>query len=297
MKNRFQSLCVGAAKTARLYALAALFGLSAFGLIASQAQTQTDPSKADTTYSVQRVYKAGDVDRYKISLRLVSNGPQTDGKDFVMSVNMLMKETIKAITPEGTVTTVDEFEQANSDINNQHFDMTTLMPKVTQSRDKAGHTDVKTEGGNPQVTPQGVKMAQTTSGFQAVFLPAKPVKVGDTWTADGSSLAADPTAKAIFTVKLESVETLNGVTILHLKAVADITGGKIPDAKMRDEVTLLVDAKTGKSIKMLSKTDGTAGGGKITAEMTINSAEASDKPETTPKTDPGAKKDTGDKKP
>src|SRR5579862_7235458 len=76
-----------------------------------------DVAKADQTYSVQRTYKAGDVDKYRLKVNTKMSGTQTGGADLDIRLNMLMKETTKSVAADGLITVVYEYLKSDAEFN------------------------------------------------------------------------------------------------------------------------------------------------------------------------------------
>ncbi len=254
-------------KLTAAFALTTLFGAGCLLTSLVPALARTADEKDDTAYTVKRVYKAGESDRYKISSKVNMNNPAAGG-DVEILTTMLVKETTKEAKDDGSIVSISEFESAGVTFNGMDIDITTMMPKVTTSRDKSGKIDVKTEGGNEQVTSQMGQMMKQMSSLSAVAFPTKAVKVGDSWDIDSSQFGTGiPSAKVKGKVTLVSADMVKGVKVLKFKTVSDVTGDM--DTKMHSEATTLVNAATGKPISMTNKTEGDAGGGKISVEMTM----------------------------
>ena len=245
-----------------------------------QAQTSTSP-QADQTYTLQRTFNAGDVDKYRVKLSYKMSGPQTLGEDQDRRISYLLKETTKSVSADGLVTLLDEYLNAEAQANGKPVDATNL-PQVTLTRDKTGHMEVSADGGNEVTNPQMSSLAKQLLQAQLGALPTKPVKIGDVWAPDMSALEAETGTKITVSVKLIAVETVGGVKALKLKAVTDTSGGAVADTKMHGESTIEVDAKSGKPVKISSKSSGTAGGNKVSAELSLDLAGPGDE-KTAPK--------------
>jgi hypothetical protein len=239
--------------------------------VLSSAQ-QTAVPNADQTYTLQRVFKAGDVDRYRITVNQKANGPQSDNKDYQIKMVLVIKETTKTVGDSGEVTAVEEYTKADGTFGGQDMDMMQMMPKLTVTKDKAGKIDVTAEGGQEPLVQKMSDMAKSMMQSQAAMIPAKPVKVGDTWNVELPGVTPGEDTMTKFTVKLDGIEVVDGAKTLRLKTITDTTGGPQSDTKMHGEGTMYVDAASGKLIKMASKVDGTAKGSKINSEVTFEKA-------------------------
>jgi len=222
----------------------------------------------DTAYTIQRTYRAGDVNRYRIHMVSTTSDPQMGGKDHVVKNDMIVRETVKSVDPDGTVTILDEFECAGSSIDNMDVDLTESMPKVTQTRNSQGDLQVKVQGGDTRFTDPVLQMMLQIARGQDV-IPTKPVKVGTSWRFTADAGTKDKTTG---TVLLESVEGINGVKALKLKRVADTSGGEAA-AGIHEEITTLLDALTGKTLKLTSRSISSTGESKTTVDIAYGPAE------------------------
>jgi len=250
---------------------------------------QTDAASPDQTYSLKRVYKAGDVDFYRIKVDQTVNGAVTNNQDYVVKMDITMKETTKSVGSEGQVTAIDEYTRADATIGGQDMDLKAmdLMPKLTVSKDKEGKISVTADGGKEPLVQQISTMAKAMMQSQSASLPTKPVKVGDSWTAEIAGTTAEDDTSTKLTIKLDGIEVIDGVKALRLKTITDSVGGPQADTKIHGEGTMYVDAVNGKTLRMTSKASGTAKGSKITSEVVFEKTKAEiDKP---------AKKGTGPK--
>ena len=259
-----------ARKVSRLFcstlALTAAIGIGGSVIASTPVRAERRAAKDDATYTLKRVYKTGDADRYKLTMTINVNAPGGGGPIDVTTL-MVMKDSTKEAKEDGSLTSISEFESASVTLNGMDIDITTMMPKVITTRDKTGKSDVKMEGGNEQVTSQiGDQIKQFSVASASAYLPTKPVKVGDTW-----DMATDPAGpkdqKVVGKVTLVSVETIKGVKVATLKTVTDVTAGA--DTKIHSEATTHVDVATGKPLDAKTKTSGSASGNPVNIEMTL----------------------------
>ncbi len=284
-----QTVRYAAGKLSLLLALTAAFGVGASLVGSMPAHAERRDAKDDTTYTIKRIYKTGDTDRYRLTSKINMDSPAGGGPIDVTTL-MLMKDTTKEAKEDGTLTSISEFESAAVTFNGMDLDITTMMPKVITTRDKNGKSDFKMEGGNEQVTSQiGDQLKQFSMASAAALLPPKPVKVGDSWNmAPDSSGPKDQ--KITGKVTLVSVDTVKGVKVAKLKTVSDVTTGT--DTKIHTEATTLVDIATGKPLSATTKTAGSSNGSPINIEMTLKMVGPDDKDgaKEAVKTDSAAKK-------
>jgi hypothetical protein len=223
----------------------------------------------DTTYTVRRTYKMGEVDRYRLTLAMATIDPQSGKKNPIARYELLVRETVSEVAPDGAVTLVDEFERASLSADNSEGDITPMMPKVTQTRNANGSLQYKLEGGDARLANLIVQMIVQIARVQYDIMPPKPSRIGASWrftsTDNGNS-------KTIRSVNLEAMESINGVKTLKLKRVSD-TSGDDAAAGTHDEVTAFVDVKTGKMIKMTSASTSSTGENKTTMGITYSAAD------------------------
>ena len=258
--NLWQNMRGSARNLASVLALGAALGV---GASVSPAQALGRDGKDDTAYTIKRIYKALESDRYRVGLKMNMESP-VGAVDMVET--MVMKELTKAVKEDGGSTTVFDFESASITVNGMDIDLTPMLPKIVTTRDKDGKSAVKIEGGDEALTAQMGEQVKQYTNFGSAFIPAKPVKVGDSWDVNASEFGSkDQTVKG--KVTFVSVDTVKGVKVAKLKSVMDITGAN--DLKMHSDTTTLVDLATGKALDMTSKTDGNTGGGKLSMEMSM----------------------------
>jgi len=249
-----------------LLALTAVVGFAGclFGVVPARAERR-DTTKDEATYTLKRVYKTGDTDRYRMTTKINAEIPGAGPVD--VTTTMLMKDLTKEAKEDGSLTSIAEFENASVSLNGMDIDITGMMPKLITTRDKNGKSDVKMEGGNEQITSQiGDQIKQFNMSAAAAMLPSKAVKVGDSWEIATNALGAKD-QKVAGKVTLVSVDTIKGKKVAKLKTVSDVTGGG--DTKIHTEATTLIDLETGKAIDTTTKTDGNANGSPINIEMSM----------------------------
>jgi len=257
-------------KLSAVLALTAAFGVGA-AYVGAPALADRRDAKDDATYSIKRVYKAGQTDRYRISLKMNMDLPGTP-LDIVET--MFMKETTREAKDDGSATVAFDFESVAVTANGMDMDMTAMMPKIITTLDKNGKTDVKLEGGSQEVTAQMGDQVKQFTNAAAALVPKKPVKVGDSWDLDAANFGA-PGQNVKGKATLVSVDTVKGVKIGRIKSVINITGAM--DLAMHSESITLVDFTTGKALSLTSKSDGDIAGGKMSMEMTMKMLGPDDK--------------------
>jgi len=260
------------------YRVAAAIVLGGYTLLPTAAQT-TQTTSTDT-YTILRIFKASDIERYKMKMDITIKSAQAGGADQVVKMNMLLKETIKSVSDSGAITVIDEYPKAEVGFNGQSMDITEQMPKITLTRDAGGHVTVKSDGGNEQANKQFEQISKSMFMQQANSMPKKPIKVGDSWTPDFASLSEAAGQKITTTLKLDAVEMVGKLKALKLVGVTDTTATGATDIKMHSETTTYLDANSFKLIKMTMKGSGVAAGNNMQSTMTIEPATAEDEKST-----------------
>lgn len=233
-------------------------------LLAAHPATSMRRQATDTTYALNRSYKAGDVDRYRLVTSGTFNSAETGGKNIDVLLSILMKETTKEVKPDGTALLLYDIEQAYAKTGDEERDMTSFLPgHLVQTRDKQGRIlSDKVEGTDSQSnTGAGPEMFPLMA---MTFYPPKPVKVGETWKINIES--PSPQMKGVKSVgsgTLIGPETLNGTQTIKVKAVTDIIGstaanGAQGSIKLHYEGVANIDPTNGKMIHMSGTTNGNA---------------------------------------
>lgn len=227
-------------------ALFALVALPAFGRRADEM-----------TYTLQRAYKLGDVDRYKMSFRARIEAPQLGGAT-ELAMDATIKETTREVQQDGTVLLEDTVEKAGIKFGDQESDLTGVMPKVTQKHSKQGRViEVKLEG---QENPFGQGLGTNLQGIFEMFTafyPEKPVKIGDAWKLPPTEhKLPNGTVKITMNASLTGKETVKGIETLKLKVTREAeSSGSSFNGKMRVEAVVNLDPKDGKVVRISGKTN------------------------------------------
>lgn len=258
----FRGRCRTLAGRTLSFAPTVLAGLLALpASLASAQQTPTTPPQtpaADAaTYTLIRVFKAGDADRYRLKVHVTGTDSQSANQD--VKLDFRFRENVKEIKPDGSRLLTDVFDKAVAQINGLEQDVTAFMPTLTRTIDKKGQpVSVTVEGGLDQLNVQLTPMFESMGKAQAEFYPQQPVKVGDTWKVDQSD-PKEPAEKTTGTATLVGLETVGGVPSLKIKIVTDTktkapdpasTSGAKVDITIHFDGTCNLDPKTGKLVKL-----------------------------------------------
>ncbi|HZP81040.1 MAG TPA: hypothetical protein VFB21_05350 [Chthonomonadaceae bacterium] len=252
-------------RTHRLEPKAALSLLCLAACLSAGVATSCAPAVAaqaadNQEYSVRIAYKAGEVNRYRWIIETKFKDAQ-DGKEKPLFIRMILKETTKAVKPDGAAVLESGFEEAYAKIGDQEEDDSAQMPRrITQTRDPLGRVlEGKIEGGNPLVV--GASGGETMFSQTAVaFYPPGPVKIGDTW-----KIALTPknpklgTYQMNGTATLLGTETIENVKTLKIKATTETTGSDKTAARLHFEGVGNLDAVTGKLLRLSGTSQSFAG--------------------------------------
>ena len=228
----------------------------------SPAQAGRRDEKDKPAYTIKRVYKAGDVDRYRIGVKIIMESAENP---LHMVETMVMKETIKEASEDGAAVVASEFEHATMNLNGMEMEISAMMPKIIMLRDKDGKTEVKTEGGNADAMGDMKDQIKEMTNFSAVYLPPKQTKVGDSWEVNATGLGP-PDAHAKGKGTLVSVETVKGMKVGKIKVITERVDEM--NNQVHGDTLILIDMATGKTLDLISKLAGDSPEGKISMEMT-----------------------------
>ncbi len=210
---------------------------------------QADPDSK--TYLLKRIYKKGEINRYKFSVNTTMTPPgSTEAIQIVMK--MTAKETVKSADADGSYSVTQKFESAVMNTLGMDRDITSSLPVTTTTRDKDGKTTMKSEGGDPQAAQQIASMGGY-SELAEKSIPKKPVKIGEEWETRSKLPAPDGSGdmEVTSTSKLVGKEILDGVKALKISTKATFSG--TADATM--EIIMFLEEKTGKPLKYTMDSD------------------------------------------
>ncbi len=257
--NVFASLPPGTCRLARTALLAS--ALAAGSCVALPVLAQ-DTKPAEAVTIVKRMFKTGDVNRYKLGMKVNYGGMAT-------VISLLFKETTQDAKPTGEFTLVNQFESAMASIGGNETDISSFLPIVTVMRDKDGKLSNKTEGGIDAAGAQISGMMQSLSTLQEAYLPKNPVKVGDKWKVSVTNPGPTGATKSEGEATLIGTEMIGGVKSIKLKVTSEVDN-KADEIKAHTESTMNLDPDSGKLLKMLSKVDGTTKGMKVSQELDLS---------------------------
>jgi predicted RNA-binding protein with TRAM domain len=239
--------------------------LPGVAISADAASPRSRFAALEDTYTLsKRVFKAGEVSRYKLDVKA-----NIDGKD-AATVSLTFKVTTRSVKPNGEFTLVNQIETATSTMDGKEQDISAFMPTVTVSRDKAGKVSSKSEGGNPQAAEQIASLLQALATIHDAYIPKDPVKLGDKWKVSINTPGTDGSGatKAEGEATFADTEVLMGVKSIKLKVITDIVTENSDD-KTHSVSTLNIDPASGKLLKVSAKADGTSMGMKMIRQLEL----------------------------
>jgi hypothetical protein len=130
------------------------------------------------------------------------------GKDVV--VTQTERESIKEIKPNGDVVGIGSTESTVVSVDGMEIEQPAL-PAVTETRDRRGKLINLAVGDSASAGPD-METQSLLASLDAVILPEKPVKPGDTWTTDITN-PLDKKRKLTITTVYTGAETSDGVAI------------------------------------------------------------------------------------
>ena len=259
----FRGLFSGFAITSLLFA-----GTVATNAAHAQEKATAVMQKADAdskTYLLKRVFKKGEINRYKFSMNMTMTPPgSTDAIQIVMKATS--KETVKSAEADGAYSVTTQFESMVMNIQGMERDMTSSLPITTKKRDKDGKITTKSEGGDPQSAQQFASMGAYSELAEKAF-PSKAVKIGEEWETHSKLPSPDGSGEVevISTSKLVGKEILDGVKALKISTKVKTSG--IADSTQ--ESVIFIEEVTGKPLKMTLDSDIEAQGIPMKIKMTM----------------------------
>lgn len=251
---------------------------------------RTQPGQEEKTeYTVRRIYKDGEVDRYKMSMQMNFQSEQAgaSGATFVLTI----KETTRA-KGDGSAVLTDEAEEAYLKLGEQEMEFASSLPKMTHKHGRDGKTtEIKSEGGSGNIARFGGMVLQLFPQAQSVLYPPRPVKVGDTWKIDPQDAAArGPAPRLIGTASFVGTETWKGRKTLKVKIDVSVAPQAGAGGKMRLDSIGNIDTETGKILRIVGKTDSDGPMGRSRADLELTMLEADPKADAAKKSEKPAPK-------
>jgi len=204
------------------------------------------PSRADDAYTIKRVFKAGEVDRYKTTLDIEASGGMK------LQISFTTTETTKEIKDDGSMVRAITIEGADLSLNGQSVAMPGFKPStITASFDKDGKP-VKEEG-------EAGQFKQMLSMTRPTIEADRALRVGEEWKTEVPT-NKDGTKKLNVTVTLVGLEPKTEAVPAESYKVKTVADGVVEspqgDQKVKMESVTFV---TRDSAKIL-KSDGTVTG-------------------------------------
>jgi hypothetical protein len=214
------------------------------GVVALCALSATSvPAVADDSYMLKRVYKSGDIDKYKTVINVDGQGGAIK-----VDITIVTTETVKDVKPDGTVTleTVINSGTLSFGGNEMPLPGVNTAPVLT-TFDKNGKPVEK-----PGAPKRDKSAAMMMSATRPSFAPDKAMKIGDEWKFDNSKTAdakTDPIARGTVTVMgLEKAGADVAVDTVKVKIVTDTTVPGDTPVKAHMDGNALIEPGTGKTL-------------------------------------------------
>jgi hypothetical protein len=115
------------------------------------------------TYNLRRVYKAGDVDRYRMTMVVVGEGLR-------VTTDLIVTERVKEVKPDGTATVLTTIESGTMDYNGRVSPFPMNGQTVASTVDRNGRV-LKREG--------AAGALDDALGAASAGLPDRPVRIGE----------------------------------------------------------------------------------------------------------------------
>jgi hypothetical protein len=131
------------------------------------------PAFAQDTVNLKRVYKTGEVDKYKTVMTINAKNPQ-DGKDFKFVATILTTDTTELVTADGSATIKTLLDDVTLNVNGREESPGGTGVVITTTLDKSGLVKEQTGASEPG-SRLGVILAMT----RALVAPDKPLKIGE----------------------------------------------------------------------------------------------------------------------
>jgi len=196
---------------------------------------------ADETYSWTFQFKPGQVDRFRTYMQ-VTGRQGDDSGDIALAIKSASRHDVKDVTADGTATWEQLDEQSDATVDGKAVEKKGDGPKpVTITFAKNG---LLLKRVNPAADPSS-RAELTIVAIQSMPVPEKPVKVGESWTAE----IPNPVVKGNkITVKstLAGVEKLLGTDALKVQVELQFpsTFGALEHEIVKVQETYFLDAKT-----------------------------------------------------
>lgn len=187
---------------------------------------------AQSTYSLKRAAKEGDVLKYSLKSELKFD-------DYGVSMTGIVTEKVTKVQKDGTYT----IESKVSDMKALNDGQEVKQPDEIQT--------ITLKATGEPTTPESPAVGGTRA-LTALIVPAKPVRIGDSWEADfkGDEASGNPPAKG--TYKAEAKEKIGEFECVRVKYSIKQRPNKEAnqEAAGTSNCTAWIDIKDGSIVKM-----------------------------------------------
>jgi hypothetical protein len=213
---------------------------------------------SDDEYNLIRVFKTGEVDRYRTKLKI-------EGNKGTIEINLVTTDTVKEVKPDGSYTIQTRIDSGTLNIGGSTSPFAGVGQAVITTFDRAGKM-LKTESAG---NDRGKGLAELIGITRLNFTNTDGLKIGETRKFDVPM--GEGGQKAFGTIKILKLEKPGNeikVETVRVQTLATLSGPTDSTAKpVRLDSTSLVDPRTAVVHKLTgSATDlplGTLGAGKV----------------------------------
>ncbi len=230
--------------------------------------------KDSKTYVLKRIYKKGELNRFKYHVNMTVTNPG-DKAPYLMDITLISKEFAKNARKDGSYTVLTSYDSVIATIDGKRTDLTAAMPITTLIKNKHGLTDAKFVGGEKGVADQIKSLANVADILENVYCK-DPVKIGEVWVRVVKVPAPRDLgeSEAETTTKLIGTEKFRGLNAFKLSMKVKSTGF----VNSTVQTTLFVEAGSGRLISVTSDSMGEVQGGLVKLKMTLELLTGDTKP-------------------
>jgi len=222
------------------------------------------PARADETYTLRRVYRTGEKDRYRTNIQIESDKP-VEGTARKIEFTLTTTETTKEVRDDGTVVVAITLDPVKAHVDGDERTISDAPVTITTTYDKIGKI-LRQEGGSGPL----VMIASLLNTARVNFTQERPLRIGEERKTEvPTGRGSQSTVKSV--LSLLGWEKKNDeipVDTLRIKSVVDSPAPQ-GNQKVHMEVTAFVEADTGKPLKVDIMLTGTQFGPLPDARITI----------------------------
>jgi len=215
--------------------------LAIVAALAAAAALWCLPVTAQETHSLRRVYKAGETDRYRLTMRLERGEVKLD-------LTLQMTETTKEARPDGSSVIELSMDSGEMTLNGTEVPIPNIGQKMTFRVDKDGKPIKDEQPADPD-SPLATIMALARSSS----MPDRPVKVGETIKVE-VPVEGGRDRKLVAQFTLVGTEKRSAEVPMDTLKVKTAIEGLVPtpdgDQNLKIDATSLYEPGTGKVVRV-----------------------------------------------